>query len=157
MPKHYISMFKTNKSPLTIAILLLLVAAAGCSKLCNSGYEGVRCNELVTAKFIGIWSAVDTPGNLTYSDTINQGTSINDINLSSSFAAHHFAHIIRASVATNAITIPYQQPDSGNTYLQGTGIISDDHHTIMVTYQIIIGVDSPQIISNYAGTWVRQN
>jgi hypothetical protein len=151
-------MRKTYLRPLIFAASLIIVfIVAGCTKLCNSGYEGSRCNQLTTTKFIARWNAVDTPGNLTYTDTINQGPEINDITLSTSFAGHHFSHIINASVANNVITIPYQQPDSGGNFVKGTGTISDNQDSILFAYQIISGVDSPQLVTNYAGTWLRAN
>lgn len=146
-----------GKAILTVMAFLMLLAIGACSKLCNAGYEGSKCNELATAKFLGRWSAVDTPGNLMYTDTISQGAVPEDIAFSASFAAHHFNHVINASVAAGVITIPYQQPDTGNSFVQGTGSISSDNNHISLTYQIITGLDSPQIITGYAGSWVRIN
>jgi hypothetical protein len=148
---------KKNKLVLTIAVVVLIAIAGSCSKLCNSGYEGSRCNELTTTKFIGRWSAADTPGNLAYVDTISQGPVIEDITLSASFAGYYFHHAINASVAGTTITIPYQQPDSDTAYVQGTGTISDNNDLISFTYQIITGADTPQHITNYTGTWSKQN
>ena len=140
-----------------ISGFLLLSAIGACTKLCNSGYEGSKCNILTTSKFTGHWAAVDTPGNITYSDTINQGTVLGDITLSSSFAGHHFNHIINASVQNDAFTIPRQQPDSAGNYVQGMGNISSDHNTLTFTYQLISGPDTAPVIANFGGTWVRQN
>jgi hypothetical protein len=145
MQKHFLA-FTT--------IIILVVLAASCSKLCHSGYEGSRCNVLTTAKFEGTWNAVDTPGNLTYKDTITAGAVINDIIISSSFAGHQFNHVINASVLGNAITIPLQRPDTTLNYVQGTGTISSDHNSIYFTYQLISG-DSQQVITSYTGTWNR--
>ena len=147
----------TTKKILAISAFLLLLILGACTKLCNSGYEGKRCNILATSKFLGYWNVVDTPGNLTYTDTISQGAVLVNITLSSSFAGHHFNHIINASVIEEAITIPYQQPDSGGNFVQGTGTISSDNNHITLTYQIVSATDSPHISTAYAGIWTRQN
>jgi hypothetical protein len=141
---------------LTIAAPLLMLAIGACSKLCNSGYEGSRCNVLTTAKFEGQWGAVDTPGNIIYLDTIAQGAALGGITLSASFAGHHFSHTINASVSEDVLTIPYQQPDSANNFVQGTGTISADHNHISLNYQLISGPDSARVTSSYGGTWTRQ-
>jgi hypothetical protein len=149
--------FKCNRLPIFITLTIALLATCACSKLCNTGYEGSRCNVLTASKFEGNWSAVDTPGNLAYIDTISKGTAINDITLSASFTGHHFNHAISASVLENVITIPYQQPDTGNNFVKGTGTLSADNNHITFTYQLISGVDSQQSITNYTGTWTRLN
>ena len=140
---------------LAISAVISLMAMGACSKLCNSGYEGSRCNELTTTKFLGTWSAIDTPGNLAYTDTISQGGVLGDITLSTSFNSHHFNHIINASVQTDVVTIPYQQPDSGKDFVSGTGTISAGHNSISFSYQIVNAKDSPAITTNYTGTWKR--
>ena len=149
MPKTKIILF-------TFTALLLVVGTAGCSKLCNSGYEGSRCNQLTTTKFVAKWNAVDSP-NLIYTDTILQGTQINDVTLSSSFSGHHFAHIINASVAAQTLTIPVQQPDLDSIFVQGIGLMSDDQKSISFTYQITSGPDSSRLTVNHTGTWTREN
>ena len=145
------------KGILTIAAFLGLLATTACNKLCDSGYEGKRCNVLSTTKYVAAWNAIDTPGNLIYIDTITQGAALGDITLSTSFAGHHFNHVINASVVLTAITIPNQQPDSGGNFIQGTGKINSDNSQISFSYQIISGTDTPQIITNYSGIWTRQN
>jgi hypothetical protein len=142
---------------LTIALCAALLAISACSKLCKTGYEGSRCNELTITKFEGVWNAVDTPGNLVYVDTINKGPAINDITLSILFAGHHFSHVINASVADSVITIPYQQPDTGANFVTGTGTLSADNNHILLFYKLVSGLDSPQVVTNCTGTWTRQN
>ena len=147
-----------TKHRLLILLLLPLLAFIGsCSKLCNSGYEGSRCNQLSTAKFIGRWNAVDTPGTLLYIDTITQGTVIEDLILSPSFSSHRFSHNINASVINNVLTIPYQQPDSASIFVAGTGTMGDDHNSIVFSYQITVGADSNRVTTSYGGTWTKQN
>ena len=146
-----------HRSLIIIVVLPLLVLIGSCSKLCNSGYEGSRCNQLSTTKFVGKWSAIDTPGTLIYTDTITQGSVIEDLILSSSFSNHHFSHNVLASVINNVLTIPYQQPDSSNIFVAATGTMSDDHNTIVFAYQITVGADSTRVTTIYGGTWTRQN
>ena len=147
----------TIKYFLTITAFSILVAISACRKLCNEGYEGSRCNVLDTTKFIGQWNAVDTPGNLIYVDTISQGPVLGNVILSVSFAGHHFSHVINASIEDTIITVPYQQPDSANNFVQGTGSISADKKHISFAYQLISGIDSQRVIINYGGNWTKQN
>lgn len=142
---------------LTITIFAGLMGVAACSKLCDSGYEGKRCNVLSTTKFVADWNAIDKPGNIIYTDTIAQGAAFGDITLSPSFAEHHFNHAINASVVLSTITIPLQQPDPGGNYVSGAGAISSDDKQITITYTIASGIDSPVITTNYAGIWIKQN
>ncbi len=137
-----------------MAVLLLLIAGS-CSKLCNSGYEGSRCNVLATTKFTGVWAAVDSPGGVTYLDTISQGAVFGDITLSASFAGHHFSQVINASVSEDILTIPFQKPDTSNNYVQGSGTINSDHNNISLSYQLFSGPDSARVSTNYRGSWTR--
>jgi len=149
-------MTKTKLIPyLLISAALLLVGA--CSKFCNSGYEGSRCNELIVTKFEGRWNAVDTPGNQTYVDTIAAGSAINEITFTSGFAGHHFSHPVTASVLGYALTIPYQQPDSSGYFVRGSGTVSNDNNQITLSYQLISGPDTSQTILQYSGNWTRIN
>ena len=148
-----------NRQPYILSALLaiVLLTAGSCSKLCNTGYEGSRCNVLETAKFAGRWAAVDTPGNLVYVDTITQG-ALYDIALSSSFNAHHFSHPINAAVQNDSLmTIPYQQPDNDSNFVEGSAVISKDHNSIAINYQILMGPDSGRTIKLYSGNWIKQN
>jgi hypothetical protein len=132
-----------------------LVASAACTKLCASGYEGNTCNIEVRTKFEGIWSAIDTPGSLAYKDTISPVSSISGVSISPSFAQNYFVHSIHASVSGTTISIPLQQPDSVNHLVQGTGVIDKTGHTIQWSYQLLNSVDSPEIITNFIGTWTK--
>jgi hypothetical protein len=147
----------TNRFSFTIGIVLALTTISACSKLCNAGYEGSRCNELTVTKFEGNWSAVDTPGNLVYIDTISKGGTINDIMLSVSFAGHHFNHAVIASVLDSVITIPYQQPDADSNFVQGIGTLSPGNNHILFNYQLIVVADTLQYKANYTGSWTRIN
>ena len=139
---------------LTILGALLLISA--CSKLCNSGYEGSSCNTLTITKFEGNWKAIDTPGNLQYTDTITKGVAINDITFSTAFAGHSFVHTVSASVLDSVITIPNQQPDQGGYFVRGTGILTPDNKQINFNYELITGPDSSQTILSYTGIWLKQ-
>ena len=135
--------------------LVMVIAFAGCTKLCTSGYEGNNCNTESRLKFEGVWNAIDTPGNLTYPDTIAAGGNISALTLSGAFAWHYFSHSINAVASGNTITISLQQPDSALYMVQGTGTINNKQSTISWSYQLINAVDSLHVISNFAGTWTR--
>src|SRR5579863_9624994 len=106
--------------------VILLITVAACTKLCDSGYEGGNCNVEIRAIFEGTWHAIDTPGNLTYSDTIAPAASISGVTLSRSFAHNYFMHVIYASVSKNVVTISLQQPDSATFEVQGSGVINNN-------------------------------
>jgi hypothetical protein len=135
--------------------LVIVIAFAGCTKLCRSGYDGSNCNTESRLKFEGVWNAVDTPGNITYMDTIAPGGNISAVTLSKAFAGHFFSHNINAVVSGNTVTISLQQPDSALYTVQGTGTMDSKQSTISWSYQLINAADTIHIISNFGGTWTR--
>ena len=143
-----------NKISPIVRLMMVAALLSACTKLCRSGYEGSHCNDLSRPKFVGTWSAVDTPGNLIYTDTISNGSGVAGIIISKSFAGNYFSHAIYASASGPNITIAAQKPDSNLFVLQGTGTISTNDSIIFWSYQITKNLDSP-VTTNYSGIWTK--
>ena len=143
------------KNRLIAIIVISLVISTACTKLCRSGYEGNHCDILSRPKFEGIWNAIDTPGNLIYTDTISPGSGFAGLIISKNFAANYFSHAIIASASGPVISIFSQQPDSNKLTVQGTGTISNNDSIITWLYQITNTADSPNITTNYMGVWTK--
>lgn len=137
---------------LSIAVCIVLFQGS-CTKLCDNGYEGDKCDVPVRQKFIGVWSAVDNPGNLQYTDTISIGTGLLDVVISNGFAQNYFANPVKATVSGNQVSIAKQNPDNDSLYVQGTGSI--DNGTLTWNYTLINNTDSPQISTSYTGVWSK--
>lgn len=137
------------------AVWMLLIAAGACSKLCRSGYSGSECNIITRAKFEGAWNAIDTPGNLTYRDSIDDAAGIGNVLLSNAFAGHYFNNTITASAVNQTLTIAWQSPDSISKYVQGTGQLNSAGNVLSWTYQITDSTQNPALVTNYSGNWTR--
>jgi hypothetical protein len=121
---------------------------------CEAGYEGLTCDDLSKTKFIKSWSAVDveTPSNnqSIYTCIIADGTTLNNVVISSSFADAFFTNNINATISGNTISIASQEPDSDGYFVNGTGEYSASTGDITWTYTL---TDPSNAVLNYNGTW----
>ncbi len=141
---------------LLIGTLAVMFSTLSCNKLCDGGYEGKRCDVPIRDKFLGVWNAVDNPGNLTYKDTISEGSDVQDVVISRSFSMDTFHRPIRATISDNAINIATQRPHPAKPLLvEGTGTISSDFTTISWTYNLIDTSQTPHAVTNYTGVWSK--
>lgn len=53
-------MKKTFKFGIAVATLALIVAVNSCSKTCDKGYEGKKCDTKMNEKFVGTYTVHDT-------------------------------------------------------------------------------------------------
>jgi hypothetical protein len=106
-------------------------------------------------KFEGTWSAVDSPGNLVYIDSIYNAPGIGDVLLSNAFASHYFVHTITASAVNQILTIAYQNPDGVAKYVEGSGQINNAGNMLSWTYQLTDSTQSPPLVTSYTGNWTR--
>ena len=148
-------MKRIKSSYRNLAILMAITTFGACHKLCQSGYEGKNCNTEVRAAFEGAWTAVDSPGQLKYTDTISAGSYVSNILISSAFSNHYFSNPITATVNGNTATIVQQAPNSNMYYVSGTGTINTTGTQINWTYQITNNTDSPAIVNNFTGVWSK--
>src|SRR5687767_9142903 len=75
---------------------ILMGTLTSCTKTCDAGYEGKRCDVEIREKFEGAWNALDNPGNFAYTDTISKGTGVLDVLILRRFGADTFARAIKA-------------------------------------------------------------
>jgi len=102
--------------------------------VCDTGYEGVDCGTESRAKFFGVYTVSDSctiTGNSAYTVNISAGTQIDQVLISNFWGA--FAHAVEATVSGSSITIPSQEPDSDNFFVQGSGTISGNVLTMNYT------------------------
>ncbi len=146
-------MKKIFNSFLIVAVMASVASISSCTKTCDPGFEGTDCKTEVRAKFLGNYAASDSPGSLTYSVVIGNGTSLSDVVISSSFSDNYFVNSVKATVSDKTITIARQQPDSDNYFVEGTGTINGK--TITWNYNIINATVSPETAISYTATWVK--
>ena len=139
-----------------LPVFFTVFILSSCREPCDKGYEGKRCDVPVRDKFKGTWSATDNPGALTYLDTITDGSDILDVYVSRSFSNSRYYRSVKATVDGNTITIANQKPDTSKIYVEGTGIVTDDHKTINWNYNLINKYDTPFITTSYTGVWTKQ-
>src|SRR4051812_12845003 len=124
-------MANAHRVGIIITLVVFIVSINACSKICDEGYEGKRCDIEMREKFEGQWHATDNPGGLTFTDTISKGNAITDVLILRRFGADTFNRAVKATINASSITIAKQKPDSGRElYIEGTGALSDDEHTI---------------------------
>lgn len=121
---------------------------------CPTGYEGTTCQTESRAKFARTtaWNATDNPpsGNpLTYTCIITNGAgSVQNVIIDNNFADNFFVNNVNATVSGNTITIPSQEPDNDDYFVQGQGTYSSG--TISWQYTLTPPTGSP-VTNN--GTW----
>lgn len=142
-----------------LILLFILTGVAlwqsSCTKLCDNGYEGKRCDVPVRNKFIGVWMAEDNPGNITYTDSITAGAGLLEVIISENFAQNYFNKPIEATVDEDNIYIARQSPDSNNFYVEGSASISNNNQTLTWNYKLINATDSPEISTPFTGVWQK--
>ena len=143
--------------PLCLSVAFILVSLMfSCSKICDEGYEGKRCDVEIREKFIGAWNATDNPGGFTFTDTISNGTGILDVLILRRFGADTFNRTVKASISGNMITIGRQKPESLRALeIRGIGTITNDNKTINWNYDLINTTDSPEVIASYTSVWIK--
>lgn len=147
---------KRTFSCLSQALLSLsLLAVSSCSKLCDEGYEGKRCDVEIRDKFEGNWNAVDEPGTKTYPVAISEGTAILDVLISRSFSDSVFIKTVRASISGDSIIISEQKPDTSKIYVSGAGVLESSRNKINWNYNLINRYDTVDAVTSYTGVWAR--
>ncbi len=136
-----------------LAFLVLLTCIGACTKLCEGGYEGNRCNILSRDKFLGAWNAVDNPGNIAYKDTITEGAHVADVFVSNGFNGGRFVHPISAVVNRSTLSIVVQRPDGDSVEISGSGILQDN--VLTWSYMIIDRTGLTNDTTICLGTWTR--
>jgi hypothetical protein len=149
-------MKKAFSSPFVLLIVLAIAAIGSCSKVCDEGYEGKRCDVEIRAKYEGAWHANDNPGNLAFTDTISKGAGILDVSIMRIFGTDTFNRAVKANVSGNTITIASQKPESGRElYIQGSGTIADDYQTINWSYTLTGNSGGIPDTSSFTGVWTK--
>ena len=102
--------------------------------VCDTGYEGVDCGTESRTKFLGVYNVNESctiTGNAAYTVAITAGTQIDKVLIGNFWNV--FAHAVVATVNGSSITIPSQEPDNDNFFVQGSGTISGNVLTMNYT------------------------
>jgi hypothetical protein len=138
------------------ALFIFIIGIAACSKICDDGYEGKRCDVEIREKYIGAWHATDNPGAVTFTDTISKGTGILEVAILRRFGTDTFNRAVKATISGNTITIANQSPDNGRELsIQGTGTLGNNDQTITWNYNLIAGPDTLPITTSFTGVWTK--
>jgi hypothetical protein len=146
--------YRFYRQALCLVVLTGVLLTGACTKLCKSGYEGKNCNTEVRAKFEGTWFVIDTPAQPLYTNVVNAASNISTVEISSSFAQHHFSSPLYASVTGLYIYIPPQSPD-GTDSIQGSGTINSGYSQLNIGYTIWKRVDTVVTSEAHAEVWMK--
>ncbi|MDX2002756.1 MAG: hypothetical protein SFW35_10010 [Chitinophagales bacterium] len=117
-----------------------------CNCVCETGYEGTQCDELVRAKYLGNYNGSEscTSGTDVYAVSVTAGTTDLDVQISNIYDAGFFTN---ATVnADGNLTIASQSFGTGT--ISGSGSINGN--TVTITYTITAGGVADQC--TYTGT-----
>lgn len=131
-------MKKLFKTFVAVALIGGLATFSSCTKTCDSGYEGDKCNTEIRAKFVGQWQGNEscTVGSDTYTLTIANASDILKITLNNVYGQ---AFVATATVEGTTFTVANQNV-GGTVNVQGNGSLSGS--VLTFTYTINDGVSS---------------
>lgn len=151
-------MNKLFKSFMTIAAFSALTIVSSCTKTCDEGFEGDKCDTEIRAKFIDNYDVSESKNsNAPYSYTTSITTSsanVLQVNISE-LGGNFFNSSVKATVDGTSLTIASQDPDSDGYTIAGSGTISNN--TVSLTYTIT-GEDGggSVVTDNYSATLTPQ-
>lgn len=154
-------MKKLFRTFLAVAAFAALTGVSSCTKVCDTGYEGDKCDVQIREKFTGVVSttyrAIEDGSNSSPADyTIVISKSNSDIQkILITNMWDLFTNNVVATVDGNEFTIASQEPDNDGFVVQGSGTISGD--VITVNYSVTDNNSTPattDVITN--GTWTKQ-
>lgn len=151
-------MSKLFKSFMTVAAFAALTIVSSCTKTCDEGFEGDKCDTEIRAKFIGDYDVSETKNGgsaYTYSTEITSSAGgalqVNITKIATGGASTSlFNTSVKATVDGNAINITDQEPDSDGYSIQGNGSISNG--VISLTYTVTGPVAGINVTDSYVAT-----
>jgi hypothetical protein len=132
-------MKKLFRTFIAVAVIGSIATLASCTKTCDEGFEGDKCDVEIRAKFLGAYAGneICTAGSDNYTLTVaNSGTDILKITLSNVYGS---AFTASASVDGSSFTVPSQTVAVGVT-VSGSGTVTGNNLTF--TYNINDGTNS---------------
>lgn len=145
-------MSKLFKSFMAVAAFAAITFVSSCTKTCDEGFEGDKCDTEIRAKVIGTYNVDEnctSTGDADYSVTItNSGTDVTKV-LINPFGGYP-ASTGTVSVDGTSLTIASQT--TGGYTFSGSGTINNGGASISVTYTVSDGTDS----ETCTGTWTKQ-
>ena len=130
---------------------------------CAAGYEGANCETLSRAKFINTagWAADET-GSSSGQSTFSVEIVANSTNEQAVYVKNvwnTFVNDVNATIDGNTITIPRQEPDNDDYFVEGSGTINTSvtPNVITVSYKVTDETVPATIITdNLTGTWTQK-
>lgn len=125
-------MSKLFKTFMAVAAFASLTVVSSCTKTCDEGFEGDKCDTEIRAKFIGQFQGSETctVGTDNYTVTITSATS--DVLKVTFNNVYNAGYTATATVDGSAFTVASQTVASGVT-VAGSGTISGDVLTFTYT------------------------
>jgi hypothetical protein len=146
---------------LAVTVFAGLTAVTSCSKTCDEGFEGTKCDTEIREKFTGTSSTTYTA---TEDGTLSQPATF-DVTISKSTTGatkilignvwNTFTNQVLATVDGDKFTIENQTPDNDGYSVQGTGTINGNK--ITVNYSVTDNNATPATtdqINN--GVWTKK-
>lgn len=145
-------MSKLFKSFMTVAAFAAITFVSSCTKTCDEGFEGDKCDTEIREKVVATYSVTEdcsNTGGATYNVVISKSSTDVTKVLIAPFGGYP-ASTGTVSVDGTSLTIANQT--SGGLTFSGTGTINNGGTSISVTYTISDGTDS----ETCNGTWTKQ-
>lgn len=125
-------MSKLFKTFMTVAVFAGLTVVSSCTKTCDEGFEGEKCDTEIRAKFVGQFQGSETCTVGTDNYTVTITTSATDVLKVTFNNVYNAAYTATATVDGSAFTVANQTVATGVT-VQGSGTISGDNLTFTYT------------------------
>lgn len=126
-------MKKIFKTFLTVAAFAAVAGVSSCTKVCDEGYEGDKCDVAIREKLLGTWRTTaencTSGGPSTFDIAITTNSDITKVNIANLYGAGFTA--VASIDENNAITIASQSFGTGN--ISGSGSISGGSLTLSYT------------------------
>ena len=125
-----------------VALIGAIATTSSCTKTCDAGYEGTKCDTKIRTKFLGQWQGNETctTGSDNYVITVAEsGSDILKVTVSNIYNNGSPILVATATVDGTTMTIANQNV-GGTVTVQGTGTVNGN--TISITYTISDGTNS---------------
>ena len=145
-------MSKLFKTFMAVAAFASLTVVSSCTKTCDEGFEGDKCDTEIREKVVGTYSVTEdctVTGGATYSVSITKsGTDVTKVLINP--MGGYPSSTGTVSVDGTSITIA-EQTTGGYTF-SGSGTINNGGASITVTYTVGTG----GVSETCNGTWTKQ-
>jgi hypothetical protein len=140
-------MKKLFRTFLAVAAFAAVTGVSSCTKVCDTGYEGDKCDVKIRDKFIGQWQGQETCTVGTDSYTLTIGASGTDILKVTLNNIYNQAFTATATVDGTTFTVANQNV-GGTVTVQGNGTVSGNN----ISFQYTISDGTTSNTCTFTGT-----